>query len=185
MRGTTVVVGLMAIAAYAADGGAAKAPGKAAVDAGAATVDAGSPLGWRAKPVLLFTDDPAVVEKYALAKPHERAAIKGVLTKLTVGKRAAGAILLENYDLPFSRRVDLAADVVITDPTGRVVLDKAGIAGAQTMDPKTMVLVPLTPTFGMMFGLTDPEGEYKVRVVVWDQVRGASAVLETKFLVTR
>ena len=77
------------------------------------------------------------------------------------------------------------ADVVITDPTGRVVIDKAGIAGAQTMDPKTMLLVPLTPTFGLMFGLTDPEGEYKVRITLWDQVRGASALLETKFVVAR
>ncbi len=181
MRGTILVVGLMAFAAAAADGGVAKPVAKA--DAG--SVDAGDPLVWKAKPVLLFVEDPAVADKYALAKPNERAAIKGVLSKLTIGKRAAGALFLENYELPFSRRCDLAADIVITDPTGRVVLDKAGIAGAQTMDPKTMVLVPLTPSFGMMFGLTDPEGEYKVRVVVWDQVRGASTVLETKFLVTR
>jgi hypothetical protein len=175
MRVTTVLMGLMAFGAYAADGGVATP----------AAADAGAPLGWKAKPVLLFAEDAAVVDKYALARPSERAKIKGVLSKVTIGKRAAGAILVENYELPFSRMVDLAADVVITDPTGRVVLDKAGIAGARTMDPKTMVLVPLTPTFGMMFGLTDPEGEYKVRIVLWDQVRGASSVLETKFLVTR
>ena len=177
MRGTNLVVCLLAFAALGADGGGAKP------DAG--VLDAGSSLAWKAKPVLLFMDDVAVVDKYALAKPGERAGIKGVLTKLTIGKRAAGAILVESYELPFSRRVDLSADVVITDPTGRVVLEKASIAGAQTMDPKTMVLVPLAPTFGMMFGLTDPEGEYKVRVTIWDSVRGASAVLETKFLVTR
>ena len=168
MRGTIWL--LIAMTAYGADGGSL------AKDAGTAV---------KVKPILLFVDDPSVVEKYSLAKPNERAAIKGVLTKLTVGRRAAGAILLENYELPFSRRVDLAADVVITDPTGRVVLDKASIAATQTMDPKTMVLVPLAPTFGMVFGLTDPEGEYKVRVTVWDQIRGTSAVLETKFLVTR
>jgi hypothetical protein len=178
MRGMTVMLGLLAAVTYAADAGAPKSP-----DAGIA--DAGSTLAFKAKPVLLLAEEPEVITKYALAKPAERAVIKGVLTRLTVGKRAAGAILVDNYELPFSRRVDLTADVVITDPTGRVVLDKAGISGAQTMDPKTMVLVPLTPTFGLMFGLTDPEGEYKVRVTVWDQVRGASSLLETKFIVTR
>lgn len=179
MRRMTLVLGMIAASAFAADGGAAKP----SADAGA--VDAGSPLVWKARPVLLLADDAAVIEKYALAKPNERAAIKGVLTKITVGKRSLAAILVDGYELPFSRRVDLTADIVITDPTGRVVLDKAGISGAQTMDPKTMVLVPLNPTFGMVFGLTDPEGEYKVRIMLWDQVRGASSLLETKFVVTR
>ncbi len=176
VRGMTAVMVGLAFAALAADRGSNKA------DAGSA--DAGS-VAKVARPVLLMTDDPAIVDKYVLAKPNERAAMKGVLTKLTVGKRAAGSILVENYELPFSRRVDLSADIVITDPTGRVVLEKASVAGAQTMDPKTMILVPLVPTFGLMFGLTDPEGEYKVRITLWDQVRGSSSVLETKFLVTR
>ena len=183
MRGMTFVIGLLALAAHAADGGSATPAAKVA-DAGSA-LDAGSPLAWKAKPVLLFAEDATVLDKYVIAKPNERAGIKGVLSKLTIGKRAAGAIVVENYELPFSRRVDLSADIVITDPTGRVVLDKASIAGAQTMDPKTMLLVPLLPTFGLMFGLTDPEGEYKVRIVLMDQVRGTASVLETKFVVTR
>lgn len=150
----------------------------------AAAQDAGVAAA-KMKPVLVLMEDAAQIDKYVVAKPAERAAMKGILSKVTIGKRAAAAILVEGYELPYSRRVDLNADIVITDPTGRVVLDKASVAGAQTMDPKTMLLVPLLPTFGLVFGLTDPEGDYKVRIVLWDQVRGASSVLETKFQVTR
>lgn len=176
MRGTTLLVGLMAIAAHAADAGSPR-------DAGAA--DAAAALGWKAKPMLVFVEDATTFEKIAMAKPTERAAIKGVVQKLTVGKRVAATILVEGYELPFSRRVDLQADLVITDPTGRVIMDKASLVGAQVMDPKTMYLVPLGPSFGLMFGLTDPEGDYKVRMTLWDHVRGASTVVETKFTVTR
>ena len=172
MRRMTLLVGLVAVAGHSAD-------------RRSGTVDAGTTPDWKAKPVLLLTDDPAVVEQYVAAKPPARAAMKGVLTKITIGRRAMGSVLLEGYQLPFSRRVDLTADVTITDPTGRVVLEKASLAGARTLDPKTMLLVPLAPSFPLMFGLTDPEGEYRVRITVWDQVRGASTVLETKFFVSR
>ena len=172
VRGTTLLVGfLFAIAAHASD-------------AGTSSPDAG-PLAYKAKPAIFFSEDPTVFEKLILAKPAERAAMKGILQKLTIGKRAAAIIVVEGYELPFSRRVDLQADIVITDPTGRVILDKASVSGAQTMDPKTMLLVPLAPTFGMVFGLTDPEGDYKVRITLWDQIRGASSIVETKFTVTR
>ncbi|GEM_PF-3041945 len=157
----------------------------AAQDAGVRAADAGVAPAAKMRPLLVLMDDAAQIDKYVIAKPAERAAMKGILSKVTVGKRAAAAILVEGYELPYSRRVDLNADIVITDPTGRVVLDKASVAGAQTMDPKTMLLVPLLPTFGLVFGLTDPEGDYKVRIVLWDQVRGSSSVLETKFQVTR
>ena len=168
MRRSIVLLALIAVTAHAADGGAAPA-------------DAGS--GPRA--LFVLADDEAAIDKYVLAKPSERAAIKGILTKVTIGKRTAGAILVEGYELPYSRRVDVSADLVITDPEGREVIDKASISGARTMDPKTMLLLPLKPVFGLMFGLTDREGEYKVRITVWDHVRGSSTSLETRFVVTR
>lgn len=169
MRGITLMA-LVACAAHAADGGTPKA------DAGVAR---------KPKPVFMIFDDQPAAEKFIVARPNERAAIKGVLSKVTIGKRAIGAIMLEGYELPFSRRVDLTADLTITDPTGRVVLDKASVAAASTMDPKTMTLVPLAPVVGLMYGLTDPEGEYLVHLKVWDQVRGESTVLDTRFTVTR
>lgn len=184
------MLSLSALTVFAADGGARADAGvakpKAARDAG--PTDAGATLGpgeWKAKPILVLAEDETVIDKYALAKPADRAAIKGVLTKVTIGRRTAGAILLEGYELPYSRRVDISADLVITDPEGKEMIDKASVSGAQTMDPKLMVLLPLKPLFGLMFGLTDREGEYKVRITVWDHIRGASTKLETSFVVTR
>lgn len=154
-----------------------------AADAGVPKPDAGSAV--KSKPVFLIFEDQPAAEKYVVMKPAERKSAKGILTKVTVGKRATGAIMLEGYELPFSRRVDLTADITITDPTGRVVLDKASVAAASTWDPKNMTLVPLSPAIGLMYGLTDPEGEYKVHLTIWDQVRGESTMLDTKFTVSR
>jgi hypothetical protein len=145
----------------------------------------GGAAAWKAKPVFVFAETDEALAQYALAKPANRAGLKGILKKVTVGSRAMAAVMLEDYELPYSRRIDVSADIVITDPTGREVLDKASVAGSRTMDPKTMVLVPLGPTFPLMFGLTDPEGEYRVHITVWDQVRGASTRLDTKFTLSR
>lgn len=167
---------LVAASAFAADAGSAPSP---KADAGVAAP------AKKPKPVFVIFEDQPAAEKYVVLKPAERPKAKGVLTKVTIGKRATGAILIEDYELPFSRRVDLTADLTITDPTGRVVLDKASVAAANTMDPKVMTLVPLAPAVGLMYGLTDPEGDYKVHLVIWDQVRGESTTLDTKFTVTR
>lgn len=171
-----LLLALVAASAFAADAGPAPSP---KTDAGIAAP------AKKSKPVFMVFDNQEAAEKFVTTKIADRAKAKGVLTKVTVGKRAVGAIMLEDYELPFSRRVDLSADITITDPTGRVVLDKASAAAAQTMDPKTMTLVPLAPALGLMYGLTDPEGEYKVHLVIWDQVRGESTTLDTKFTVTR
>lgn len=173
-----LLLALVAVSAFAADAGAPSPSPKP--DAGTAAAPAKKP-----KPVFMIFEDQASAEKFIVLKPAERAKAKGVLTKVTIGKRALAAIMLEDYELPFSRRVDLTADITITDPTGRVVLDKASVAAANTMDPKTMTLVPLSPGLGLMYGLTDPEGDYKVHLVIWDQVRGESTTLDTKFPVSR
>jgi hypothetical protein len=176
MRATICLLSLVAFSAFATDAGTIGA------DAGTVT---GEALEWKAKPLFVLADSEAAIDKYVLAKPAERAKVKGILTKVTVGARVAGAIIVDNYELPYSRRVDVSADVLITDPEGKEILDKVSLAGAQTMDPKVMFALPLKPVFGLMFGLTDREGEYKVQVTVRDHIRGSSAKLETKFTVTR
>lgn len=171
-----------------ADGGtvAAKAAdaGTAPVAAPAVEADAGT-VAWKAKPVVVFASDQATLEKYATLKPAERAKLKTIITTPKIGTRVEMGIFVEGYELPYSRRVDLSADVSITDVTGRSLLEKASFAGAQTMDPKTMLLVPLKPYASLMWGLTDREGEYQLKVTIWDHVRGTSTRLETKFNVTR
>lgn len=185
MRWMTLGICLFPLMASAIDAGVT--PAKPPKDAGRpdAGLAAKAPGAWAAKPIFLLAEDEKAIDKYALAKPSERAAVKGILQKLTVGKRAAAAILLEGYELPQSRRADLSADLVVMDPTGRTVIDKVSVSVAKTMDPQTMILVPLKPVFGMVFGLTDLEGEYQVRITVWDHVRGSSTNLETKFQLTR
>lgn len=178
MRRSPLLLTCLAALAFAADGGVKP-------DAGSVKPDAG--VAKQPKPVFVVFEDQAAAEKYVVLKtPAERANAKGVLKKVTIGKRATGAIMLENYELPFSRRVDLTVDVVIIDPTGRVVLDKASAASAsKDWDPKNMPLVPFGPALGLMYGLTDPEGEYTLKLKVWDQVRGESTSLDTKFTVSR
>ncbi len=177
MQRMIAVFCLMTGAAWASDAGTV-------TDAGGAKVGE-SQAEWKAKPVFILAENDKVLDAYAIAKPADRAKIKGLLTKATVGARLAGAILLDGYELPYSRRVDVSADVLITDPTGREVVDRASISGASTMDPKTMLLLPLKPVFGLMFGLTDREGEYTVKITVRDNIRGAVTRLETKFVVSR
>ena len=86
MRGMTLAVGLVALIAHAADGGAVADAGAATlkivkalppsdaggVDAGAAPGKASS--GWKARPVFVIAQDDVAIDKYALAKPSERAA---------------------------------------------------------------------------------------------------------------
>ena len=191
MRGMTLVLSLIALAARAADAGSVADAGKTAgkPDGGRAAADAGKPAAdtveWKAVPVFAIAENEQALDKFAITKPAERSKIKGLVTKVTVGTRFAAAIFLDGYELPYSRRVDVSADIVITDPEGKEMLDRVSISGAQTMDPKVMLLLPLKPIFGLMFGLTDREGEYRVQITVRDHIRGELTKLDTKFLVTR
>lgn len=137
------------------------------------------------KPVMLIASGPDVFDKWITAKPEQRAAVKGFTDKLKIGERYAFAAVIEGYELPKSRMVDLTADVQITDPTGRVVTDKVSMFTAKTWDPKKQFVVPMKPAMTLYFGTTDPEGQYDVKITVWDQVRGTHVELKTQFTVTR
>jgi hypothetical protein len=153
----------------------------AAPDAGAA--DAG--VAAAPKAVLLLAASSDVFEKWVTTPPAHRAALKGLVDKVKINERTLLAIVLDGYELPRSRRVELNADVVITDSTGRVVLERASIATARMFDPKTQSAVLLRPLGALIYGVTDPEGVYTVKVTVWDQIRGEAAKTVAQFTVTR
>jgi hypothetical protein len=147
--------------------------------------DAGVAEARAPRPALLIGVDDVPITRWIEAKPEQRAAIKGLTDKLKINDRYAVAIALDGYELPRSRRVDLSADLLITDSTGRVVVDRVSAATAKTWDPKTQVAVLLKPLTALSFGTTDPEGVYTVKVTIWDQVRGTHSEAQTQFTVTR
>lgn len=149
-------------------------------DAGLAAPPADAVL----KPAIVLAETKApVLTEWHLKKPAERAALKGQLGKVTVKQRVVAALFLDGWELPKSRRVDVTADVVLTDPTGRVVLEKASAAIATEFDPRIHTALALTPHLPIILGATDPDGEYVLKVTVWDQVRGISAKTELRFKV--
>ncbi|MBK7864854.1 MAG: hypothetical protein IPJ65_40895 [Archangiaceae bacterium] len=135
--------------------------------------------------VVLLATSPDVFEKWATARPAERGSMKGLTEKVKINERTLIAIGLEGYQLPRSRRVELSADIVIIDSTGRTVLEKASVAGARLFDPKTQTAVLLKPFGALNYGVTDPEGVYTAKITVWDQIRGESSKTETQFTVSR
>jgi hypothetical protein len=150
-------------------------------DAGAAA-DAGV-LGPRA--LLLLASEPEAFDRWAAAKPSERSKVKGLTDKVKINERTLVAIVLDGYELPKSRRVELNADIVIIDSTGRTVLEKASAATARTFDPATQTAIVLKPIGALNYSVTDPEGVYVAKVTIWDQIRGESAKVVTQFTVTR
>lgn len=146
--------------------------------------DAGAPAV-APRAVVLLAPTAEVFDKWAMAKPAERGAVKGLVDKVKINERVMLAIVLDGFELPRSRQVDLVADIVITDSTGRVVLEKASAAGARSFDPKTQTAVVLKPIGALLYGVTDPEGVYTAKVTVWDQIRGDSAKAVAQFTVTR
>lgn len=144
----------------------------------AAAPDAGTAPA--AKAVILLAREAEAFDRWAAAKRSDRAAVKGLEGRLKINERMLVAIVLDGYELPRSRQVDLTADIVVTDSTDRVVLDKASAAIARTFDPKAQTAVVLKPLGALLYGVTDPEGVYTVKVTLWDQIRGQSykAVLQ-------
>lgn len=150
-----------------------------------AAPDAGTGLVTGPKAVLLLAPNAEVFDKWVAAKPAERAALKGLTDKVKINERVMVAIALDGYQLPRSRRVELTADITITDSTGRTVLEKASAATARSFDPKTQTAVLLKPVGALIYGVTDPEGVYTARVTIWDQIRGESAKTVSQFTVAR
>ena len=171
----------VALPSAAQDAGAPATPRapRAAADAGAA-----SPKAPATKAVFVLAAEPATLEKYAAASPPERAGLP-LLRTVKIGTRVGLGVFLEGYTLPRSRLVDLTADVLVEDCTGRTVLDRASAAAARTIDPKLHKSAPLRPWIELQFGLTDPECEYRVTLTVWDQVRGESYRAQGGFTVAR
>jgi hypothetical protein len=175
---------LFSAVASAQDGGtAAPAPKnpKAPVDAGA--TDAGV-AALQPKPVFAIAKSSLVLEQWAKTKPEARGSVP-TLKAVKIGERAYLGIYLDNWELPFSRKVDLSGDILITDCTKRVLLEKAHVASAKTVDPKLQFAVPLNPTVELLYGLTDPECAYNVRLIIYDLVRGQSWASDGTFTVTR
>jgi len=137
------------------------------------------------KALFVLATSQEAVDKWAAAKPAERAAVKGIVDKVKINERVWAAIVLDGYTLPRSRKVELNADLIIVDSTGRTVVEKVSAATARTFDPKTQTAVVLKPVGGLIYGVTDPEGLYTARVTIWDQIRGEAAKSETQFTVTR
>lgn len=145
--------------------------------------DAGVPSAPKA--VVLLAPTPDVFDKWEAAKPSERAGVKGLTDKVKINERMLIAIAVDGYELPRSRKVELNADIVITDSTGRVVLEKVSAAMARVYDPKTQVGLVLKPLGALIYGVTDPEGVYTAKVTVWDQIRGESMKTVAQFTVSR
>jgi hypothetical protein len=178
---------LLSFASWAQDGGRspradAGAPAPAAkTDAGAA--DAGVAAA-RPRPAFALAKESATLDKWSKTRPEGRAALP-TLKAVKIGERAFLGLFLENWELPASRKVDLAADVLITDCNKRIVLERANAAGTRAMDPKVHVAVPLTPPIELVYGLTDPDCAYAIKVTVFDLNRGSSWSAEGSFTVTR
>jgi hypothetical protein len=160
---------LCSVVASAQDGGKAAAPVAPA----------------KPRPAFALAKSSPVFEVWARTKPEARAALPNLIKSVKIGERAFLGIFLENWELPPSRKVDLTADVLITDCNKRVVLEKASIAGTRITDPKVNLAVPLTPAVELMYGLTDPDCTYSVKVTVFDLLRGQSWTSEGTFDVTR
>ncbi len=200
---------LVALAAWAGDVGApapeaAKGPGpaaktpekakaaKGAADAGAQVATAKGPAQpsgpaageSAATPVLLITETGDALDKLEQVAPKDRAAFKGLVTKMVIGKHYTAGIFVDGYTLPRSRRVGLAADISITAPNGDVMVERVSAATARTIDPK-LPTVYLKPSLPIVWGLTDQEGEYTFRVKLYDEVRGESSVKVTRVTVVR
>ncbi|MFT3835955.1 MAG: hypothetical protein QM723_03030 [Myxococcaceae bacterium] len=156
-------------------------------DAGTPAVDAGTPAAANASPatpafvVVENQDDLAKLEQLSA---KDRAASKTVVTKMQIGKRYVGAIFVDGYTLPRSRRVGLGVDVTIIDPNGDVRIERVSAASTKTMDPKLPTLM-LRPPLPMTWGLTDLEGEYTVKLKLYDEVRGESSESRSKITVVR
>ncbi len=153
------------------------------LSADAGSADAG--VAAAPKALLLLATNQEAIDKWVAAKPAQRAGIKGVVDKVKINERVLAAIVLDGYTLPRSRKVELNADLVIVDSTGRTVLEKVSAAVARDFDPKTQSAVVLKPVGGILYGTTDPEGMYTARVTIWDQIRGEATKAELQFMVTR
>jgi len=187
---TFVLASLLATTALAqgVDGGARAPAAGAKPEGGAARPDAGvlakADAGVPAHPLFVIAEDTATFDAFSTAKVADRARLK-TTTVVKIGQVYPAAIFADGYTLPFSRVVDLSADLTITDSTGRVVRERASVARVRTMDPKTMVAVQLVPDLRLSFGLTDPEGKYQVVLTLYDHVRGTATRAESAFTVTR
>lgn len=151
-------------------------------DAGTAPADAGS--AYAPKAVVLMAPTTETFDKWVTVRGAEREKLK-LADKLKVNDRVLMAIALDGYELPRSRKVDITSDVVITDSTGRVVMEKASAAAAHSFDPKLQTALLLAPIGSLYYGVTDPEGVYTVKVTIWDQIRGESYKTTASFTVFR
>ena len=152
-----------------------------AQDAGKADAGVAPP---KPHPVFAIGKGSPVLEQWAKSKPEARAALPTLKT-VKIGERAYFGIFLEGWELPASRKVDLSADILITDCNKRQVLEKANVAATKMMDPRVHVVVPLLPAVELMYGLTDPECAYSVKLTIFDLVRGTSWTSEGSFTVAR
>lgn len=168
---------LLAGLAHAGDAGTPAAAADAGTAAAAANVSS-------ATPAFVVVENQDDLTKLEQLSAKDRAAAKGVVTKMQIGKRYVGAIFVDGYTLPRSRRVGLAVDVTIIDPNGDVRIERVSAASTKTMDPK-LPSVMLRPALPMSWGLTDLEGEYTVKVKLYDEVRGESSESRSKITVVR
>lgn len=167
-----------------ADGGTAARPaaGSAPAAGPAGAADAGAPS--KPRPAFALAKDSATLEKWSKTPPAGRAALP-TLKGVKIGERAFLGIFLENWELPQNRKVDLSADLLITDCNKRIVFERANVAGTRSTDPKVNLAVQLSPAVELLYGLTDPDCTYQVKVTVFDLMRGGSWSSEGSFAVTR
>jgi hypothetical protein len=159
---------LLTSLAFAADGG----------------TPAAAPPVPAATAVFLVTEKEEDLVKLEQLSAKDRAASKLIVTKMQIGKRYVGAIFVDGYTLPRSRRVGLQADITIVDPNGDNRIERVSAATAKTVDPK-LATVLLRPALPMTWGLTDMEGEYTIKLKLFDEVRGESSDSSSKITVFR
>jgi hypothetical protein len=157
-----------------------------ATDAGTPAADAGTAAAnvSTATPAFVVVENQEDLAKLEQLAPKDRATSKLVVTKMQIGKRYVGAILVDGYTLPRSRRVGLSVDVTIIDPNGDIRIERVSAASAKVVDPKLPTAL-LRPALPMTWGLTDLEGEYTVKLKLFDEVRGESSEARQKITVVR
>ncbi len=157
-----------------------------ATDAGtAARADAGTAANVSpATASFVVVEKEEDLPKLEQLSAKERAASKLVVTRMQIGKRYIGAIFVDGYTVPRSRRIGLQVDVTILDPNGDIRIERVSAAQAKVVGPK-LPSVLLRPGLPMTWGLTDLEGEYTIKLKLYDEVRGESSDSSSKITVVR
>lgn len=123
---------------------------------------------------ILIEDSHAAIEKWVRSQPSERRGDHGRLRTVSRGVKIYFPIVATDYKSSVSGRINIAADLEIVSPNGKVIAFKK-CCGAIGGDPRTPGLVVLNPVIDLTFDPDDPSGTYTARATVTDGSSTATA----------